>query len=371
MIFMKKIKEKGFFCLKLILLGAAVYFCAAETELVKTAVSDGANRCLTVVIPSLYAMMIAAVMITKSGILSHTPDFVKNLGRALFGMGGECLPVFLFSMFAGYPAGARMITEQYSSGAVSARSASLLCGVCFGAGPAFIFGCISGELYSSGLPGKIIIISTAAANIITALIMSFYLRKKDTGKKDIRRPVRINGVLLTDSVASAGRTMGELCFMITAFSVITAMLGHFGVISAAAGAFSRITGFSEEVSGAFIPAVLDITAVRGLPENNYALLPWLCALVSFGGVCVIFQISAIVSGRFSVLPFIVIRLIVSVMSFGICRIIMPFMISEEIVSASSVNVSVHSSSSSVPSLMLMLMTFMIMAEYDKLVKIQK
>lgn len=371
MIFMKKIKEKGFFCIKLMFLGAAVYFCAAETDLVKTAVSDGADRCLTVVIPSLYAMMIAAVMITKSGILSHMPGFTNILGRTFFGMGGGCLPIFAFSMFAGYPAGARMVTEQYSSGAVSAKSAPLLCGVCFGAGPAFIFGCISGELYSSGIPGKVIILSTSAANILTALIVSFFLRKYDTGKDELRRPVRIDGALFTDSVASAGRTIGELCFMITAFSVMTAMLGHFGVISAAAGIFSEITGFSEEISGDFIPAVLDITAVRGLPANNYALLPWLCALVSFGGVCVLFQISAIVSGRFSVLPFIALRLTASVLSFGICHLIMPFIISEETVAAASVNISTHSASSYVPSVMLLLMTFMIMAEYDKLVKIQK
>lgn len=368
---MKKIKEKGFFCLKLVLLGAAVYFCAAETCLVKKAVSDGVERCLTIVIPSLYAMMIAAVMITKSGVLSYMPGFVKNLGRTLFGMGGECLPVFLFGMFAGYPAGTRMITEQYSSGEVSAKSAPLLCGVCFGAGPAFVFGCISGELYSSGLPGKIIIISTAAANIIMAFVISFFLRKYDAGSNDIRKPVRIDGILLTESAASAGRTMGELCFMVTAFSVIIAMLSSFGVISAAADFFSRITGFSEEVSGAFIPAVLDITAVRGLPTNNYALLPWLCALVSFGGICVLFQASAIISGRFSVLPFVVIRLAASVLSYCICRIIMPFMISEEIIAAASVNVSAHSAPSFVPSLMLLFMTFIIMAEYDKLVKIQK
>ena len=371
MIFMKKIKEKGFFCLKLVLLGMAVYFCAAETCLVKKAVSDSVERCLTIVIPSLYAMMIAAVMITKSGVLSYMPGFVKNLGRVLFGMGGECLPVFLFGMFAGYPAGTRMITEQYSSGEVSAKSAPLLCGVCFGAGPAFVFGCISGELYSSGLPGKIIIISTAAANIIMAFVISFFLRKYDAGSNDIRKPVRIDGILLTESAASAGRTMGELCFMVTAFSVITAMLSSFGVISAAADFFSRITGFSEEVSGAFIPAVLDITAVRGLPTNNYALLPWLCALVSFGGICVLFQASAIISGRFSVLPFVVIRLAASVLSYCICRIIMPFMISEEIIAAASVNVSAHSAPSFVPSLMLLFMTFIIMAEYDKLVKIQK
>lgn len=371
MIIMKKIKEKASLCLKIAILGAAVYFCAAETQLVKTAVSDGINRCLTVVIPSLYAMMIAAVMITKSGILSRIPGFAKGLGRIFFGMKGESFPIFTFSMFAGYPAGAKMITEQYSSGAISEKSASVLCGVCFGAGPAFVTGCIAGELYSSGLPGRIIIISTVSANVLTAFLASFFLRKDNSGKGDSQRKICLNGDLLTGSVVSAGRTMGELCFMITAFSVMTAMLRHFGVISAAAGVFSRFTGFSRELSETFIPAVLDITAVGGLPVNNYALLPWLCALVSFGGVCVMFQTAAIISGRFSVRIFIALRLLASAFSFGICRFAMSFMLRNETVAAASVNVSVHSAPSLMPSVMLLLMTFIIMAEYDKLVKIPK
>lgn len=368
---MKKLKEKGIICLKSAILLTAVYFCAAETALVKPAVSDGIERCLTVVIPSLYAMMIAAVMITKSGVLSYIPRFAGSIGRIVFGMGGENLAVFVFSMFAGYPAGVKMITEQYSSGNISEKETSLLCGVCFGAGPAFIMGCISGTLYGSAAAGKIIIISTISANILTAFAISFFLRRSNTAGNFKQRQINISGSLLTGSVVSAGRTMGELCFMITAFSVITAMLGHFGVISTAAGIFSDFTGFSRDVSEAFISAVLDITAVRGLPADNYALLPWICALVSFGGICVLFQTAAIIAGRFSLRKFILLRSIASVLSFWICRLIMPFMLKGEIVAVSSVNIGTYSAASPIPSVMLLLMTFIIMAEYDKLVKIPK
>ena len=368
---MKKTEEKGIILLKSAILLTAVYFCAAETSLVKSAVSDGIERCLTVVIPSLYAMMIAAVMIVKSGILRCIPRFARYIGRMLFGMGGENLAVFVFSMFAGYPAGAKIITEQYSSGDITEREASLLCGVCFGAGPAFIMGCISGTLYGSGIAGKIIIISTVSANILTAFAVSFFLRKSGNPAEASRRQINISGSLLTESVVSAGRTIGELCFMITAFSVITAMLDRLGAISAAAGIFSSISGFSREVSEAFIPAVLDITAVQGLPADNYALLPWICALGSSGGICVFFQTAAIIAGRFPLRRFILLRGIASVLSFGICRLIMPFMLRDEIIAVSSVNIGAYSAPSPVPSVMLLLMTFIIMAEYDKIVKIQK
>lgn len=352
---MKKMKEKGTICLKCVLLIAAVYFCAAETSLVKSAVSGGIDRCLTAVIPSLYAMMIVSAVIVKSGILSCIPKFA----------------LFLFSMFAGYPAGAKIITEQYSSGKMTEKEASLLCGICFGAGPAFIMGCISGNLYGSALAGRIIILSTVSANVLTAVGVSFLLRRRRSVGSVPHKQINLGGGLLTESVVSAGRTMGELCFMITAFSVITAMLEHIGAISAAAVFFSSITGFSRGISEAFIPAILDITAVNGLPADNYVMLPWLCALVSFGGICVIFQIAAIVSRRFPIRTFILLRLCASALSFGICRLVMSYLIRDELVPASTVNVSVCGSPSPVPSVMLLLMTFIIIAEYDKIVKIPK
>ena len=368
---MKKTEEKGIICLKCVLLLVGIYFCAAEASLVKSAVSSGIDRCLTVVIPSLYAMMAVAVMITKSGILRCIPRFIGFAGRILFGMNRESFAIFVFSMSAGYPAGAKMITEQYSAGKITGKEASLLCGICFGAGPAFIMGCISGTLYGSGPAGRIIIISTVSANILTALGVAFFLRRGVSDRNTAQRQLEISGSLLTESVVSAGGTMGELCFMITAFSVITAMLEHFGVISAAAGIFSSFTGFDMDVSGAFIASVLDITAVQGLPADNYALLPWLCVLVSFGGICVLFQTAAIIAGRFPLRRFILLRGIVSVLSFWICRLIMPFMLRDQIVPASSVDVGLCGSPSPVPSVMLLLMTFIIIAEYDKIVKIQK
>lgn len=367
---MKKFKEKAVLALKTAILGAAVYFCATKSQIVRATAAEATERCLNVVIPSLYAMMIVAVMIAKSGITGCVPGFIRKTGRVIFGMDGDALAVFVFSMFAGYPAGAKMIGEQYASGAVSQKSAALLCGVCFGAGPAFIIGCISMELYSSGLPGRLIIISTVAANVVTAVFLSIFLRKERSSSISSGK-LTINGDILTSSAVSAGKTMGELCFMIAAFSIITAMLREWGIISVAADVFSDLTGMPGEISEKIIPAILDITAISGLPADNYMLLPWICGLVSFGGICVILQISAIAGKFFSLRIFLCARLFAASVSYGICRLLMPFILRNEAIAASAVKISTHRASSPVPSVMLLLMTFMIIAEYDKLVKIQK
>ena len=109
---------------------------------------------------------------------------------------------------------------------------------------------------------------------------------------------------------------------------------------------------------------MDVTAAGELPHGNYTLLPVLSAAVSFGGVCVLFQIASIFSGKLSMLPLILTRTAASALSFGICRLIMPYMLRNETVTA-AVTASVHKAPSPVPSVMLILMTFAVLRETGK------
>lgn len=328
---------------------SAAYYCMRHSGAVGEAVSEAAGRCLSTVIPSLYAMMIVSGLIIKSGLLKKISRYTGSIGRVLFGMNGEEAAVFLFSMVAGYPVGARMIGELYVSGRIGRRRAELLCGLCFGAGPAFVFGCISRQLYGSEAVGRTILISTAAANILLALMMSPYLRRSC-----VMLPAKENTEnrqsIFVGCTISAGRAMAEVCFMIMAFAVIAGMLGDAGIF----GLFGRYGGAAR--------AVLDVTAVGGFPRGDYTLLPLICGLVSFGGVCVAAQTAAVNSGSLSVAPMLIIRVISGAASYGICRLIMPFTLKGEVVSAAAVRAEVCSVSSPVPSVMLLLMTLILIRD---------
>ncbi|MDE5834370.1 MAG: hypothetical protein K2H26_02495, partial [Ruminococcus sp.] len=81
--------------------------------------------------------------------------------------------------------------------------------------------------------------------------------------------------------------------------------------------------------------------------------------------CVIFQISAI-SGKLSLKPLIFLRIISAVISFIICRIITPFMLSDETVPTSVINVRTHQAHTPIQSVMLVIMTFFLFCEYEKI-----
>lgn len=361
---MKNFSKKALFCAKFAAVLLSAWYCLTETETIKAAISESLSRCLNTIVPSLYAMLIISGFLVKSGIIGAVPLFIRRMGKALFGMNGSIYPIFLFSMFAGYPVGAKMLRSEYQAGSISKRRAELLTGICYGAGPAFIFGCISGQLYSSPTAGRIILISTAVSNIMLALAVSFFIRDSGT-ESTHHRTINISGNTLTECILGGGRSMADICFMVMAFSVITFALKDFGVISAAGAFLSRFTGIDINSSEQLISSFLDVTSVNGLPHGDYTLLPWICALTSFGGVCVIFQIAAVTSGCFSLKLLIMLRLAAAVLSFFICRVIMPFMLRNEVLAVSTFNVKTYQSESPVPSIMLIIMTFMLFCEYSR------
>ncbi|MCM1132575.1 MAG: hypothetical protein NC340_03795 [Ruminococcus flavefaciens] len=322
-----------------VLIAVFVLFCFFRADSVKSAVSDALARCLTIIIPSLYAMMIISCLLVKSNIASS--------GRILCG---------IFSMLAGYPVGAKILCSQYDSGNIGKKDAELLSSVFFGAGGAFIFGCTA---YGGGL----ILASNILANAVISAVLLFYFRKNPLPENQRKKPC-FSAEMLMDSVNSAGRSMAEICFAVLAFAVVTAVLRDFSVLSALSALLSRV-GFSQEISEKIICSVIDVTAVNDLTKENINLIPVASGLVSFGGLCVFLQISAIFRGKLSVFPLICFRITAGILSGLICRLLLPFFISDETVAVSLINTHLHKSPSPVPSILLIIMTAVLFCEYEK------
>lgn len=354
---MREIWEKAITAVKVTAAAAIALYCAAAPERAGAAAASGIVRCITVVIPSLYAMMIAAPFLIRSGIVG-TLGRLLELPARLLGLSGSELGIFLFSQIAGYPTGIRMLSARISHGSSDSRRAALLSGVCFGAGPAFISGCIAAQLYGSPDAGRLVLISTISANAVLLMAMSFVLRRS-RGDTPEKQRIVLTAELLTECVSDGGRAMAEICFAVVGFAVFTAALRDFGVISLIAGIVSRLCGADQSQTGAAIAAFIDITAAAGLPRGEYLLLPVVSGLVSFGGICVFFQLSTMTGGRIRLLPVFLMRLAAGVLSGVICRLIMPPLMGEEIAAAAAIQSAVYRAQSPVPSVLLVIMTVIV------------
>lgn len=356
---MKKVRD----LLTALLLAGAAVLCIFAADPVGGAVYAALQRCLTNVIPSLFAMIAVSGLLVRSGTVTAAGRFVHRAGRLLLGMDGDIFLIFLFSNIAGYPVGVRMLLSCCEAGRLSKREAELLAGVCFGAGPAFIYGCIAGQLYRSAKAGLLISISAAMGSLLCAAVLSVYLRRHGHGTPP-RSGVTFNAEMLPDCVSSAGRAMAEICAAILGFAVISALLVRIGALPAAAELFARLTGRDFTTSAGLICAALDVTAVGSLPAGDYTLLPAISALVTFGGGCVFMQLAAISRGKLSLIPAAVSRLAAAAVSYAACRLLLPLFIAGETVSAAVIT-KMHSAPSPVPSVLLAVMTALVMVQYEK------
>ena len=360
---MRKYAEKASKAAKTVLAVMLFLFCAADAAAVSQAVYSSMLRCINTVIPSLFAMMAVSSVIVGSGIAELMPKWFGRISFFLFGMDETEFPIFSFGMFAGYPVGAKMLCELYTAGRISKRRAELLSGLCFGAGPAFIFGCVSRQYFGCERAGLLILISGVSANIVTALGASFFLRRAAEKQPRPRRSVSISAEMLTDCVLRSGRAMADICIMVVGASVFTAFLIRTGAMAAAGELLGKLLRLDREGGEALTAALIDVTNIGSNDSGGHLLLPYVSGAVSFGGLCVFFQLRALTVGKLSLKPFIIMRAFASVISFAVCRALLPYFVFGEAMEAASVKVRGHGTDSAVPSVMLIIMVIMLMLEY--------
>lgn len=312
-----------------------ITYCIFQADPAKAAAYRGIQRCLNVLIPSLFVTMAMSGMLIICGFVSASGRLISPVSRRLFGIDGESALIFLLSQIAGYPVGARLLKTQLDEGRVSKGEAELLSCVCFGSGGAFIFGCAADNREI----GWLMLLSTFLSNLLILLLLRPLLKSRGATPPPPKNP-EFSGNILFGSVTSAGKGMFEICCCVIIFSVFSEMLGASGIAA----------------------AILDITALGNLPG---ASVPLITGLLSFGGICVFLQISAIFRGKLSLLPLFLTRLCAGLLSFGLCRLLLPFFLSgETAVWAESVSLIRHTSP--VPSLILIVMVLFVMAEDGKI-----
>ncbi len=310
-------------------------YCIIRADTAKAAAYQGIQRCLNVLIPSLFVTMAMSGLLIKCGFISAAGKLISPVSRRIFCTSGESALIFLLAQIAGYPVGARLLKIQFDDDRLSKSEAELLSCVCFGSGGAFVFGCAAADRKI----GWVMLLSTFLSNLLILLLLRPLL-KKNSSDPPPPESTEFSGNILIGSVTSAGKGMFEICCCVIVFSVISEMLGASGAAA----------------------AVLDITALGNIPG---ASVPLLTGLISFGGICVFLQISAIFRGKLSIMPMFFTRICSGLLSFGICRLLLPFFVSGE-AAAWANGVSLTSHSSPMPSLILLIMILFVMGEEGKI-----
>ncbi|MGN1126388.1 MAG: hypothetical protein ACI4RI_03010 [Ruminococcus sp.] len=243
-----------------------------DTSAYKQSVTDGLNACGNVLVPSLFPFLFLSTFIVESDGLSVVTKRLGVLCRILR-ISNEGILALILCLIGGFPVGAKTVSTLYREKKISYEEAKKLSYCCVGAGPGFMITFVGQGIFHSKELGIMLFFSNMAGVLFT-----FFIQGKSTFEsKDNHSPLpRKNlGEALVTSTEGAVKATLSMCGFVVLFIVINNLL-------------SLLPFWNG-----YFASLLEITS----GTINYAKdmrFEFVGALIGFGGICVHFQIFAII-----------------------------------------------------------------------------
>lgn len=250
--------------------GIAMVFLILDTKTCLNGAVAGVELCIRTVIPSLFPFLLLSVMVTGS-LLTITGPGLRPIGRLCrIPAGAEGL--LAVGLLGGYPVGAQCVTQAFREGRISRETAWRMLGFCSNAGPAFLFGMISGAFTT---PYTVWFLW--GIHILSAILTGILLPGGD--RKSI---LRQSSSPLSPAAAleQSLKTMGSICGWVIIFRVLLAFLQRW------------VLWLLPTDSVIFISGILELTnGCCALPQLSSEPMRFVVAslFLAFGGLCVWLQ----------------------------------------------------------------------------------
>lgn len=331
-----------------------ICFCVSLTafsEQVKLSAITAAERCLNVIIPSLFAFMVISQIIISSGVYVYISKPFFLISKYLMAIPTDLFFVFLVSSIAGYPIGIKILSDMKKQNIISQRTANVMSVFCFCGGPAFYSGAVGLAVFGNIRVGLLIFVSIIISNAVVACLFCRILKLKSEKRQN---KVNFSAELFTDAVTSTGKSLLVICLMIIFCSSVICILENLNLFVCIKKIFSL-----TENQVVLIKSCLELTYISELKGQPFDLLPYITAVCSFGGVCILIQCAALNKGGVNLKVFLAARPLCAVLSGVMCNLLKKYFIPDT-VEVVSINKSVLVNFNNfVPSICLILMILLL------------
>ena len=272
-------------------------------------ISYGITVCTESVIASLFPFMIISSFMLKSNIAYRLSAVIPDIYEKAFLLPKESAAVILMSFIGGYPVGAFMIKELYEQKIITKSQGLRMLTFCVNPGPSFIIGYVGAYLLGSTKAGVIIYCSIIIASLLTAVFTrnsNQYTYTKIKSKKEIQ-PKSSYISSFTDAVKDSTSSIISVCSFVILFSMLNELWIQFAK--------------NDELRMLF-SCIFEVTNAMGVYAKAFPLYIS-AAVLSFGGLCVHFQIMPVLLALRSGFPiFILKKLSVALLSALFCKLIL-------------------------------------------------
>ena len=329
------------------------------------AVKISLTNCLNIIIPSLFAMTVLSRILILSGLYRIIGKPFGLISRYIFRIPEELFPIFLISQAAGYPVGAALLAEGVKNGDIPRERAEDMLGWCFGAGPAFIMGTVGAGVFGDARCGGIIFLSCLAANILIGAASG--LERPVPAKSEKYPRPSFTADMINSSVTGGGEAVLKMCAAVLFMSALLSIPESLGLSAPAAGYAAGLLGKDPREVYVLIRSAAEITNITFLRGDAAELLPAAAALISFGGLSVFMQISAVCEGYLSAAKIIPERIAAAVISHFVCELLCVKFCTETAVFTIAAEHNVIRHNPPISSVFLLIMTILLLSQ-KKVVK---
>ena len=256
-------------------LGMLILILDGKTALIGA--QNGIDLCLKTVIPALFPFFILSILLTNA--LSGTSFSMLSPIRKLCGIPLGAESILISGFLGGYPVGAQAIGTAYSAKQLSYIDAARMLSFCSNAGPAFLFGMISGLFQDKSAPFLLWFIHIGSALLIAGL--------QPKVPHSLSKPEKHNNLSLPQALQKSIVTMATICGWVVLFRIILAFLSRWILWIFPTPVQVILTGFLELTNGC-----CELSRISN-PDLRFVVCS---GMLAWGGLCVVMQTQSVICG---------------------------------------------------------------------------
>ncbi len=270
--------------------------CVLQPQAALSAARTGLELFLGIVLPSILPFMVCAWLLIESGAVAAAGRTLDGLMRPVFACPGCSAFALLVSMLSGYPTGARMTLDLYDAGLLNPADARRTGVLASSTGPVFMLGAVGAGLLGSPAAGWVILAGHFAAVLLTGVFFSVGGDRRPGAAASMVQSVQTGQPAMQavgDAIKKSVETLWTVGGYILLFSVVTALLRQIHAFEPLAWALSPLfhaLGLSPALAQPVLVGMLEMTngcsAVASASVPMAQRVAVLCALISWGGLCI-------------------------------------------------------------------------------------
>ena len=280
--------------LTIMLMGIVI--CLVVNPSAKDGAKNGMLLCQNIIIPALLPILIITNIIIKTKCTLVLEKIFGRFTVSVLRLPRSATSAIILGLIGGYPSGAILTNHLYETAQITSNEAKRIMRFCFCGGVAFIITGIGTITLGSTTYGVILYTINITVSIIVAILSAPFYPKIYNESKGA-----INYLNLQDAVVESVNTTIKSLLNMSAYIVLFSALSN--IIS----------------TPTLIAPLLEIT--NGLCNNANLSLNYICAFLSFGGLCIHFQLTDILSNiKMKYADFLIWRIICATLCFAISTV---------------------------------------------------